>query len=705
MFSDFHFIFSWWLTIFLLGILSLPITFSLFNKFWDKGYIFSKTISLILLTFLSLIFGIFKIIPFTYSGVLLLISFFILFDVWFLLKNKRYQKFFSDFKKHYRIFIFEELTFLLILTIWSFIRGFAPDIEGLEKYMDWGFVNSAIRSKFLPPVDMWFAGESINYYYFGHLIFALITKLSTVISSVGYNLSIATVCSLTFTSAFSLVSNITYLIPCPVKGRVREGFRKAILAGLISALLLTFGGNLHSIYKIIKLDYQQNNNHFVLSQEAVSKATSAYWYPDATRFIGHDPDTNDKTIHEFPLYSFVVADLHGHMNDIFIVLFFLAFLFITVEKTKEFFNWKFIIGSGFILSICYMTNAWDFAVYGLILAVFSFLINFDKTPKSITKTIVNGFLVIIFWYIFSYPFSFNFVPMMEGIKISDGHSSFYQLFILYGGFWLICLPFVISIILKLIKNLKLKIKNLYNSDLFIFSLILIASLLILIPELIYIKDIYIYEYRRANTMFKLVYQAFILYSLSSGFVLIKISSLFKSKLFRFFYFFCFLTIFSVHMLYPYFAIKSYYGNLKNYKGLDGLKYLEKLYPDNYQAIIWINQNISDQPVILEAAGDSYTTFNQISSATGLPTVEGWIVHEWLWRGGYDAPAARQEDVETIYTSSDLNQVKDLLSKYKVEYIFVGAKEYEKYPKLDPERFKEIGGEIVFQSGQTAIYRL
>ncbi len=691
MLSDFHYIFNWWLTIFLLGTLSLPVVFFLFNKFWDKGYIFSKTISLILLTYFSLIFGVFKILPFTSSGVFLLISFLILFDVWFLLRQNRYKQFFLDFKKHYRIFIFEEIVFLLILTLWSYVRGFAPDIQDLEKYMDWGFVNSALRSKFLPPADMWFAGETINYYYFGHLIFALITKLSSVISSVGYNLSIATVCSLTFVSAFSLVSNITFL------SLNKKTFKKALLAGLISALLLTFGGNLHSVYKIIKLNYQQNNNHFIFSQEAISKATSSYWYPDATRFIGHDPDINDKTIHEFPIYSFIVADLHGHMNDIFIILFFLAFLFVSLEKTKNFFNWKFIVGSGFILSICYMTNAWDFAVYGLVLAIFSLLINTNKFKiKDLSKTFISGLLVIVFWYIFSYPFSFNFVPMMEGIKISDGHSPFYQLFILYGGFWLICSPFFFFLPFR---------KKITKSDFFIFSLILAASILILIPELIYIKDIYIYEYRRANTMFKLVYQAFILYSLASGYILIRFSSIFKSKIFKYFYYFCFLNIFCIHMFYPYFAIKSYYGNLKEYKGLDGLKYLEQLHPDNYQAVLWLNKNISGQPVILEAVGDSYTTFNHVSSATGLPTVQGWIVHEWLWRGGYDAPAARQKDVETIYTSTNLDEVKDLISKYNIQYIFVGAKEYEKYENLDLKRFEKLGGKIVFQSGQTTIYQL
>jgi len=353
MLSDFYCILFWWLSIFGLSLLSLPIVFHIFSKFWDKGYIFAKTISLILITYFTLILGVFKILPFNFWGLSALIVIFLALDGLFLIRHHRYLDFFATIKKNFAIFLSEELVFLLILTVWSLIRGFAPDIEGLEKYMDWGFVNTALRSRFWPPIDMWFSGEVINYYYFGHLIFALITKISGVVSSVGYNLSISTVCSLTFTSAFCLVSNITHLsLP-------KISLKKIITAGLISALLLTFGGNLHSAFKITKLNYTQNSNHFVFTPSAWTKAFSSYWYPDATRFIGHDPDTQDKTIHEFPIYSFVVSDLHGHMNDIFIVLFFLAFLF-AAYQTKNISPNLIAAISGLILSICYMTNAWDF---------------------------------------------------------------------------------------------------------------------------------------------------------------------------------------------------------------------------------------------------------------------------------------------------------------------------------------------------------
>jgi len=695
MLSDLTPIISWWLLIFSLGLFTLPITLFLFQKFWDKGYVFSKIICIVFSTYLIFIGGVFKVLIFTNTNLYLILGIIILLNFLFLRQKNNLSIFIKTIKENYKVFIFQEILFLLILITWSFVRGFASDIEGLEKYMDWGFINSALRSKFLPPQDMWFSGEIINYYYFGHLIFAVLTKLSTISSAITYNLSIATVCALTFSFTFSIASNFVFL------SMKKVNFKKIVTAGLISALLLTFGGNLHSVYKIAKINIQDNSK-LVLSKKAIIESSNKYWYPDATRFIGHDPDIKDKTIHEFPLYSFVVADLHGHMNDIPVVLFFMAFLLATSFFASGLINYFVIVISGFILSIAYMTNAWDFAIYGLLFAVFTFFLNLKNNQKSaIKKTLINGILTIAVWFIFTLPFSLNFIPMTNGIRVSDSYSAFYQLFILYGGFWLIVLPLLFLFLVKKIKKNKIELKT---SDLFVLAAITTATILIIIPELVYLKDIYIYEHRRANTMFKLVYQAFMMYALVSGYVFYKTRLLLKSRLLNILYGFLFTIIFSIHLIYPYFAIKSFYSS-KNYQGLWGLNYLKDSYGDNLEAINWINKNISGQPVMLEAVGDSYTTFNQISVATGLPTVQGWIVHEWLWRGGYDKPKQRQDDVQAIYEDKDINRLKVLIQKYNIKYIFVGAKEYEKYPNLNEDNFIKIGGQIIFQSGKTKIYQL
>jgi uncharacterized membrane protein len=687
--ADFKFIVFWWLFILGFSTLFLPLTFSFFHRFFDKGYIFAKILSLTLVTYIVFCFSVIRLLPFTSLSILIVLFFILLLDLYFLFGQKKWPAFKKTFLASFKFILFEEILFFTVLALWSFVRGHTPDIEGLEKYMDWGFVNSALRTRFLPPADMWYAGSSINYYYFGHLVFALLTKISSLSSAITYNLSLATVCALTFVSAFSLSGNLVFSFLKSKSGK------SVLLAGLISALLLTFGGNLHPLYKIIKTDIQ-NNGHLVLSFNAVQKAASTYWYPDATRFIGFDPDVNNKTIHEFPLYSFVVSDLHGHMNDIPLILCFLAFLFSYSLSLKKFIpqqrnslDPKLFLPGGLFLSIAYMTNAWDLAVYGLFFGLFLLFVQ-----KNFWIAVGNGLLTIFFWYLFTLPYSLNFIPMVEGLKLVDARSPFYQLCILYGGFWLISLPFVLLIVFNRLRQIKIS-----KSDIFVLSLIIIATILIIIPELIYVKDIYIFEHRRANTMFKLVYEAFIMYSLAGGYILIRLKKFFVYRL-------LFLLVLISHLIYPYFAIKSYRDSHSEFKywGLVGTDYLSQQFPDNLAVINWINSNVSGQPNIVEAVGDSYTKFNQVSSATGLPTIEGWLVHEWLWRGGYNGPGARSTEVTTIYESTDPLIVKNILSKYNIKYILVGDQEREKYPNLSENKFTTFA-HIVFQSGNTRLYQV
>ena len=245
----------------------------------------------------------------------------------------------------------------------------------------------------------------------------------------------------------------------------------------------------------------------------------------------------------------------------------------------------------------------------------------------------------------------------------------------------------------------------YPSDFFILILILFSTLLIIVPEFIYIKDIYPAHYR-ANTMFKLVYQAFIMLSISSGYIIIRLFSTFNFQLLTLklaYWIIGFIGLFLV-FLYPYFAINSYYGDLKTYKGLDGTKYLKSLYQTDYEAIYWINKNIKNQPVILEAQGDSYTDYGRVSVNTGLPTVLGWTVHEWLWRGSYDIPAPRIDDVEKLYETNDIELTKQLLKKHNVSLVFIGDLEKQKYPNFNEQKFKTLG-KTIYQKANTRIYQI
>jgi uncharacterized membrane protein len=156
--------------------------------------------------------------------------------------------------------------------------------------------------------------------------------------------------------------------------------------------------------------------------------------------------------------------------------------------------------------------------------------------------------------------------------------------------------------------------------------------------------------------------------------------------------------------YPYFAINSYFGDLKIFKGLDGLSYLKTLYPGDYDAIMWINKNIQGQPVMLEAQGDSYTNYARISANTGLPTLVGWTVHEWLWRGSYDIPAPRIAEVQNLYESPDMALTEQLIKKYNIKYIFIGQLEREKYKQLLESKIEKLG-KVVYRNPSTKIYQI
>jgi uncharacterized membrane protein len=205
-------------------------------------------------------------------------------------------------------------------------------------------------------------------------------------------------------------------------------------------------------------------------------------------------------------------------------------------------------------------------------------------------------------------------------------------------------------------------------------------------------------------MFKLTYQAFVMFYLSSGYIGVSIIGRVKKFALKLPATLIAAAIISSLLIYPYFGIKSYYGELKTYRGLSGTQWLKSFLPGESQAIAWFDQNVRGQPIILEAPGDSYTDYNVISSYTGLPTVSGWFVHEWLWRGSPEIPQKRVGDISKIYLSTNVSETQRLLNKYQVEYVVVGHFEREKFPELNEAKFDKIG-QVVFSSGGTKIYRI
>ena len=669
--TDLTYLVIWWLTFFLVGIINLPLSLLVFKKSADVGYGFSKTLGFLLITYLLFFGSTIHLFPFSLLSIYIIGASVLLINLFLLWKNKTHL--ILKFKKNLRVMLFQEILFTLGLFFWSYVRSHQPDINGLEKFMDFGFINSILRSEYLPPTDMWFAGKPINYYWFGHLWVAVATKLSQIPSAITYNLMLATILGLTLNGAFSISSTLVK------NARIKIKRRSLLAAGIISAILLTFAGNFHTPIYLLK------------------EGGDKYWYPDATRFIGYNPETNDKTIHEFPIYSFVVSDLHAHLINLPFVLLYIGLLLRYILLAKR--SLIDFIPLGFILGVMFMTSAWDFGNYLLTTGFVVFLFNFQVYKfdlKTVVSTASQIIPIIVIAILTALPFIANFESIAQGVKFVHTHSLLRQLAILWG------FPIILTLIFSL-TTLKLKLKSIQKNDLFIVALLISSWTLIVIPEIIYVKDIYIASHYRANTMFKLTYQAFVMFYLSAGYIAVRALKASKN-LWKFIVTGVFAISFTLVLIYPYFAIKSYYGDLKTYKGLNGEIWVKETHPEIYSTIIWIRKNIKGQPVILEANGDSYTEFNLISAYTGLPTISGWFVHEWLWRGDSSFPQKRVTDIEIIYTSSDFNLTKSLLKKYKVEYVIIGELERQKYPTLNESKFSQLGS-VAFSSGNTKVYRL
>jgi len=703
------FIILWYLVITSIGCIFFPLTRKLFKFFPDQGYAFSKVIGILILSYSIYFLSSIRILAFTQLNLIVLLVIFGLINIKIYLHSK-------DKKLPINFIIVEEIMFLILLVIWAYIRSHEPSIRGLEKFMDFGFINSAIRTEYFPAKDMWLAGKNINYYYFGHLVGAVITKLSGIQSYISYNLILATLFALGISQAFSLGYNIAYTT-------FHKSKRLALIMASLTAFIMNFGGNLHTIYSLTN-GYQNEHTQpfweltakFKFSDMfniplVLEKLSLGYWYPNATRFI-------PLTIHEFPLYSYVVADLHGHVFDIPFVLLTIMILysyFALHKKVEELYEYIYPIFLGFLISVHYMTNAFDAPIYLLLI----FCLSLWK-HKFTKKFILENATIVLSFILFSLPFTLNFEPFATGIGVNcspdflvkigkfgpflfeKGNcqiSSWWMLLTLWGFFWF-------NFIFLLIKTYRQK-ETLNRSAIFMVILFSFSSLLIIVPEFIYAKDIYPAHFR-ANTMFKLGYQAFIIMSLGSAFVFSSIKdSLKKDRKFGLLYLFLFIPLFALVAIYPTFAINSYYGSHPNNKvSLNGQAWIAEKYPEYLDISTYFNTYVKGQPVILEAQGDSYTDYNVVSAYTGLPTVAGWWVHEWLWRGSPDVVGKLIPDIQNIYESQDLTLTKDLIQKYHIEYVIIGSNEREKYKNIQVSKFEALGKAIYrSQNGKSSIYKI
>lgn len=368
----------WYAAIFLIGALVFPLVHSIFPNMADGGYGVSKLVGLLVIAWLAWAVSSLKISLWSQAG--LLLSLLLVGSLSALVGFRNHRRLLDFLREHWRRLAWMELLSIAAFLLMIGIRLTNPDLwhpyKGGEKPMDFAFLNGVLRSTTFPPIDPWFAGGFINYYYFGYVLLGAPALLLGIVPAFAYNLMIPTIFSLTGMGAFSAAFNITDRL----RRHDGEGSAKrsrpcgsAWLAGLMALLLCVVLGNLDTVrvlghgfaqlggYRIPEglepflVDEYLAANEFTISTQArlelaeraaagsvvdslryelnnsaqlvggivrgIGRALageqlpigSDRWYWAPSRILAETPGVRGGAITEMPFFTFVYGDLHAHM--------------------------------------------------------------------------------------------------------------------------------------------------------------------------------------------------------------------------------------------------------------------------------------------------------------------------------------------------------------------------------------------------------
>ena len=724
---------TWWLMALLMGMIAMPVSGQLFRSFEDKGWLFSKVLAIAVIGFLTWFLVAGKVLKFTNAscvGVSVICGVGCI-----ILLYRQTQKEIECYPtRKMKLIIREELLFLLVFLLWTYLVGFRPQAYGTEKFMDYGFMQAMMRSDVLPAKDIWYSQGTINYYYGGQYFAVFLTRLTGSRVEVTYNLMRTFVAAMAFVLPFSLIRQMLG-DRIKTKNTGRNKYFPTV-AGVTAGVAVSIAGNGYFIVYRCLLP-------LINKLRGITTEVS-YWFPNATRYIGYRPvNENDKTISEFPSYSFILGDLHAHVVNVMFVLLVIGLLYAwmketlrkdrreltermkaeqgdTSEQLRSDVSWKkhllspHLILVSILLGMFQWSNYWDFVIYFVVtgaVVLFANIIQLKgKAVKVIKITFLQAVEVIVISYLVVLPFTIKFETMVQGVALAQYHSMLYQLAVIWGLPVMITLLLIITILAEVLKK---KEKTSFHRvlagieipDLFAVLAGLCAIGLVFLPEVVYVRDIYEQGYARANTMFKLTYQAYILFGMVMGYAIYRLLLISRQKVLKIL---AGLGLFLLIWTVGYFgdAVYSWFGEVWNpleYQGLDAEGYLETDFSEDAQAIYWLKDNVEGSPVVLEANGDSYTGYERVSASTGLPTVLGWYVHEQLWRNDVEDLNQKSADIQNIYTWNSEELVRNLLEHYDVSYIFVGSKEREKYGDALNNTVLKSMGTVAFEDEETGTY--
>jgi YYY domain-containing protein len=732
----------WVAAVEIIGAGFLPLALWVFRALPDRGYIFAKMIGLVIITYVTWLIGSF--LPIASSAALpLIVLLAAAVACWRFLWAQTMQA----VRELRTAIAIEEVLFLTALVVWSVLRVqvFHPGIGHTEQYMDMSFLGASIKSASYPPYDPWMSGHTINYYYLGYLMFGLLTKIAGVVPTVGYNLALSTLFAFVVAGAFSLGYALT------------RNLRWAALSSVFVALV----GNWHAILVQLPAHQDPATTYYWFwgSTRVIGSNTTITEFPFFSFMLG---DLHPHVM-SFPLVLLVLAfgcsivlsptpvRLHRTVDSLLP----LALLALTIGMLFAVNSWDFptylLVAAVCIAVHAYLTDdnrMWwlrpVLTVGAVAVASFGFYVpfyahfrspthglGFVSTPSDLLEFLqVMGVLLLPAALLLG-SLALLFQPAGEaeesdrvtasGRRASEAGAtrmsnalqiSLYAVLFLvvllaaHDHVWVVLLMLAFGAGIVFILHRVLNAEEPSRQDAIALTFMLVACLMIAIPEVIYVRDSFDGSASyRMNTLFKLYYQAWVLLGIAAGYAVYRGWSVLKTYFASSLAWAAGICIVIGTLGGLYYSINApqsaNQGGLA--QSLDGAALLQANAPGDYAAAQWLRTHVSGSPTELEATGGEYDTkFARISTFTGLPTVMGWAGHEYQWRGADPEIQQRVDAIKTVYTTADPTQAKTLLRQYGVRYVIVGPTEQQTYPGPGLAKFSRFM-HTAFSSSGTTVY--
>jgi YYY domain-containing protein len=544
------------------------------------------------------------------------------------------------------------------------VRAFNPAIYWGEKPMDFAFLNAFLRSPAWPPGEPWMAGMPLHYYYFGEVLAAFPILVAGCSAGVGYNLIAAAI------PAFGAAVLASFGL---VLARRRRWFAATLLPVLILAT-----GNLAWPWL---LDIAHGGKFFDL------------WWATSRVVPGF-------AIDEYPLWTALFADLHGHFIALPVLLATLYWGWVTVRaRGREWVGAAGLCGLG--AAVVAATNPWDLFLLTATLAV-GVVVAARRPLVGLGRLAAAGALSLAA----SFPFV---VELVAGINAGAGGRGLFLTdadfapawavlrhfglflaplaalaFATLGRRWWLALPAAgLGVLGGLTFNSTAAALGLaaaavfgivafsrrHRFERFAWALATLGSLAIAACERFTLID-------RMNTLFKIYNGVWVVFALALAALLLRTRGGQRRLLFAVWVPLQILAAVNLPLGVAQGWLQPRISSPR--PSLDGQAFLATRDRQTWFLVHALQGVARPGDVVAESAGASYGQHARIVMHTGQPTVVGWEWHLRQRGQSLQEIGARFEDLQTLYAGRDQLARRAVLDRYDVRWVVLSDLERQQY---------------------------